>query len=190
MKKFLTLLVALPLFLNAQNKGDIELGIGGGISLATFYGGASDSYDFIGSSMGGVTAEYYIDNQWSIKSGLIYDSKGGKKESSNNEITLDYLFVPLYANWHFGNNRDWYLNFGPYLDVLLDAQDEGVDIDDDVESIDLGFGVGIGHKFEISDNASIFIEYQGAGGFLEVFEDERDLFNVRSGVNAGIIFVP
>lgn len=199
MNKLFTLLVALPLFVSAQNKGDVEIGIGGGLSLATFYGGDSDSYDFIGSSMGGVTGEYYVDDQWSIKSGFIYDSKGGKIESSDTEIVLDYLFIPLYANWHFGNNRDWYLNFGPYLNVLLDAQKEGVDFNDAVEPIDVGFGVGIGHKFEISDNASIFVEYQGAGGFLEVpGEDEgdfaengiRDLFNLRSGINAGIIFIP
>lgn len=188
MNKLFTLLVALPLFLNAQNRGDVELGIGGGFNLVAFYGGDAEGYDFRNSFLGGITGEYYFSDELSLKTGLLYDSKGGIGKN-NNEFALDYLFIPLYANWHFGYDKNWYLNFGPYFDLLLDAQEEGNDIKDNVEPFDVGMGVGIGRKFRISDNASVFIEYQGAGGFLEVFENV-DRFNVRSALNAGIIFIP
>lgn len=210
MKKLITLLAALPLFLHAQSQGDVELGIGAGLNLAGFYGGDADGYNLRSSFQAGITGEYYLNDQWSFKTGAIYDSKGGEGLAEN-DIQLDYLFVPLYANFHFGMDREWYFNFGPNFNFLLIAEreivDDGLggtngfvreDIEDDVASFDVGFGLGIGRKFRISENASIFIEYQGAVGFLEVPEDNgffatagvSELFNMRSAFNTGIIFTP
>ena len=208
MNRIFMLLAALPLFINAQNgmqedmrnntmsKGDFEIGVGGGVALSTFHGSDADGYKARSSSQVGVTAEYYLSDRWSLKSGFIFDSKGGVLENASDEITevqLDYLFVPMYANWHFGAKRNWYFNVGPYLAILLDAEAQGselVDIDDEVESFDFGLGLGLGRKFKISNNASIFFEYQGALGFLEVRDTQSDdnVSNFRSALNAGVIF--
>lgn len=206
MNKIFTLLIALPLFLNAQNKGDFELSIGGGPSLAVGYGGDADGLRVRNASMWGVTGEYYFNERWGFKSGLIYDSKGAEADekllfigsppsgSFKDEVKLDYLFIPLYANWHFGPNRNCYLNFGPYVAFLLDAEmvsPLNFDVKDNVNSFDTGLGVGIGHKFDISDRAAIFIEYQGTLGFVKVPEDIpgfNDVFNTRSALNAGLVF--
>ena len=65
----------------------------------------------------GVIGEYYFSNRWSLRSGLVYDSKGSKVKLSGEEYIdkLNYIAVPLHANWHFGSNRNWFLNFGPTL---------------------------------------------------------------------------
>lgn len=186
MNKLFTLLVALPLFLNAQDKGDFELGIGGGLNLALFYGSDSEGYDARIGFQGGVTGEYYFSDQWGLKTGAIYDSKGGEGVT-NNKLRFDYLFIPLYAGWHFGKDKNWYLNFGPHLDILLTAENEGNDFKDNIRSVDFGFGGGVGYRIEVSNNASIFVEYQGAGGLLEVFENGNNRFNTRSALNAGIV---
>lgn len=193
MNKIFTLLIALPLFLNAQNKGDFELSIGGGPSLAVVYGGDVDGFRVRNASMWGVTGEYYFNERWGFKSGLIYDSKGGETDFNGlkDEVILDYLFIPLYANWHFGPNRNCYLNVGPYVAFLLDAERKitgTIDFKDNVNSFDTGLGVGIGHKFDISDRAAIFIEYQGTLGLAKVSDDDDDVFNTRSALNAGFVF--
>ena len=203
MKRIFTLLMALPLFINAQenmknnamSKGDFEIGVGGGVSLSTFHGSDADGSKARSASQVGVTAEYYLSDRWSLKSGFIFDSKGATAEEFDEitELQLDYLFVPMYANWHFGANRNWYFNVGPYLAILLDAEENSgvaIDIDDEVESFDFGLGLGLGRKFKISNNASIFFEYQGALGFLEVRDTQSDdnVSNFRSALNAGVIF--
>lgn len=194
------MLVALPLFLHAQNKGDFEIGIGGGFNVAAFYGGDADRNNTRVGFQAGITGEYYVSDQWGFKSGLIYDTKGGKGDfvlSFGDALVLvevasrlEYLFIPLYANHHFGKNNRWYLNFGPYLNILLAEESKGTGFEDGVRPLDFGLGAGLGYKFKISDKAAIFVEYQGARGFLEVFENGRDLFNTRSAFNAGIVLVP
>lgn len=200
MNKIFAVLIALPLFLSAQNKGDIELGVRSGLILSTFYGDDTEGFDLRSSFQGaGVTGEYYFNDQWGLKLGAIYDTKGSKgvtvgEQFSDAEVRLEYLFIPLYANWHFGKNRSWYLNFGPHLDLLLNAEASGQDVKDFFNNLDFGLGAGMGYRFQISDNASIFLEYQAAGGFLEVFDEDKvannNIFNTRSSVNIGVVFRP
>ncbi|WP_233496696.1 outer membrane beta-barrel protein [Mucilaginibacter hurinus] len=35
---------------------------------------------------------------------------------------LDYLTIPVMANWHFGRTKNWYLHFGPYVAFLLNVK--------------------------------------------------------------------
>ena len=175
------------LFVQAQEKGDFEIGAVVGLNLATFYGDDADNADSITAFQAGVTGEYYFSDRWGFKSGLIYDSKGAEEFGVSFE--LNYLFIPIYANWHFGANRNWYLNFGPHIDFLLSVGDA---VDKDLVSpVDVGLGVGIGYKFDVSDATKIFIEYQGAGGFISVPEDSSFEFNnTRSAFNIGVLFTP
>ncbi len=34
------------------------------------------------------------------------------------DYNLNYLTVPVMANWHFGRTKNWYLNFGAYTAIL------------------------------------------------------------------------
>lgn len=203
MNRLFALLVALPLFLQAQHKGDLEVGVGGGLNVATGYGSDADGLDHRISFQAGVTGEYYLNDRWGVKSGVIYDSKGTEGdftisgvEVADAEIQLEYLFIPFYANWHFGKDRNWYLNFGPYLDILLAAEEGSlnVDIKDDLSPVDIGLGAGVGYKYYVANKAAIFLEYQGAAGFIKVPENDaiednnNSIFNIRSALNLGMVF--
>lgn len=193
MKKLMIAAFAVFAFtqINAQESGDIELGVGVGLNISTFYGNDASIFDLSSRTAAqfGVTGEYFFNDRWGLKSGFIYDAKG-TKGAGGSELKVDYLFIPVYANWHFGSNRNWYLNFGPHLDVLLSAENaDGQDIKDGVNSIDFGLGVGIGYKFELSENLKLYIEYQGAGGFIDIDSDGGvDLKNTRSAFNVGLLF--
>ena len=61
---------------NAQNSGDIELGIGLGVNLANVstIDGLSNT-SFRTSFNAGVSGEYYFSDRWGVKAKLIYDNK-------------------------------------------------------------------------------------------------------------------
>lgn len=149
----------------------------------------------------GVSGEYYFSDRWGLKAKLIYDSKGWSNGFINTVTTdykLNYITLPIMANWHFGSNRNWYLNFGPYVGFLVNAEDSelGLDLKDEFKSTDFGFAFGIGYKFKINDNIKLYIEFDGQSGFSDIFEENSgDLIrtistirNVRSSFNIGALF--
>ena len=96
------------------------------------------------------------------------------------------------ANWHFSSNRNWYLNFGPYIGFLVNVEDSelGLDLKDEFKSTDFGFAYGIGYKFKIDDNMKLYIEYDGQTGFIDIFEENsgNSVRNGRSSFNIGALF--
>lgn len=179
----------------AQNeKGDITLAPQIGLNLST-YAVTEGSYDLRTSFTGGAIMEYYFSDRWSLRSGLIYDPTGAE-DSFNNVDKLNFLSLPINANWHFGKNRNWYLNFGPSIAFLLNAEadlnnGDTIDIKDAISSTDIGLSVGIGYKFNVNDNVQLFIDYQGYNGLINLDKNDTlpvNIRNARSAFNLGGIF--
>lgn len=181
---------------NAQSdKGDFTLAPQLGVNFSTYVSDVNVSFKTRTSFVGGVAAEYYFSDRWSFRSGLFYDAMGAK-DSFGNVDKLNYLTLPLNANWHFGKKRNWYLNFGPALSFSLNAESDlsdgtTIDIKDAINGIDISLAVGIGYKFEISENVQLSIDYQGLGGFINIDKDDilpYTIRNSRSSFNVGTIF--
>jgi opacity protein-like surface antigen len=199
--KHLVLLTIITCFgitkINAQSdKGDFTLAPQIGINLATYYAGSSDvTFDNRNSFAGGLVGEYYFSDRWSLRSGLLYDPMGAI-DGFDNVDKLNYLTIPLNANWHFGSNRNWYLNFGLGVAILLSAEGElsdgtTIELKDSIPGSDFGLMLGIGYKFNVSDNVQLYIDYQGYGGFSNLYEANNlpfDLRNSRSSFNLGCVF--
>ena len=190
---------------SAQDKGDIEFGVNIGYNGSRAQ--VSRSYFDLDSGQGlnvGVSADYYFSNRWSIKGKIIYDQKGWDNDFSygivpaypNNprvDINLNYITIPVMANWHFGNTRNWYLNFGPYAGFLLSANEthgKG-DIKEFFNTNDFGLAVGIGVKIPVSDKLKVNLEYEGQGGLTEVFKQNEAYrgTNLRYSLNVGLNFL-
>ena len=186
---------------NAQDKGGFELGLGLGVNISNV--STIDGQENASSKTSinaGASGEYYFSDRWGVKTKLIYDSKGwaeGYILDQNNMVTitdfkLNYLTVPVMANWHFGSNRNWYLNFGPYIGFLISAEDSelGLDLKDGFKSTDFGAAFGIGHKIKVADNIKLFIEYDAQSGFSDIFEENAGeaIRNGRSSFNIGVLF--
>ncbi len=137
----------------------------------------------------GVHFDYYFSKTWSLKTRVNYDPKGGKDKATNTAINLNYLSIPVMANWHFGKRKRWYLHFGPYAAFLLSADIEGIDAKDIFNSSQIGFDLGIGVKIPIG-NTLFFIESDGQNDFsspvIDMGEDDSKLG--RSSLSIGIIF--
>ena len=204
MRKQLLFIASLALgLLNvcAQESGDFELGGNIGLNLANV--SSIDGQDNASTRIAfnvGASGEYYFSDRWGLKMKIIYDGKGWSDgfiidEDSNTTITdfeLTYITIPVMANWHFGSNRNWYLNFGPYVGILVSAEDSelGMDVKDAFSGTDIGLALGIGYKFNISNNTSLYVEYDGQSGFTDVFEENLGdtVRNGRSSLNLGVLF--
>lgn len=202
MKKLLVIIAVAMLGsfgAKAQEKGNIELGAALGVNLTNVSTG-SVSGDTKVALYGGVSGEYYFSDRWGIKAKLVYDAKGWANgylmtnftSIATTDYKLNYVTIPVMANWHFGRNRNWYLNFGLYAGFLLSAKDSEFDMDlkDDFKGTDFGLAAGIGYKFFITDRTKIYIEYGEQVGFVDIAEenDGDALRNSRSAISVGVLF--
>ncbi|HTD42250.1 MAG TPA: porin family protein [Mucilaginibacter sp.] len=205
MKKTLTTLLILFGICSAsfaQRRDAVEFGANIGYNAASVsYSGSGYSSDYTSGLNLGFSAEYYFSNRWSIKGKLIYDQKGwgngylilpDNSEIDGVDIHLNYLTIPVMANWHFGRTRNWYLHFGPYVGFLLDANESsnsGLDIKPAFNSTEIGFDAGVGVKFPVSNHVKLFIELDGQGGFNNVIKySDGTVQTERSSINFGVLF--
>jgi len=210
MKKILTTLVIVIGFYNLsfaqqrfgeQEAGNTEFGLDVGYNSAYLLESQSaHSSDFVSGFNVGISSDYYFSKAWSLKVKVIYDQKGwgngyittnGDILYSDVNFKLNYVTVPVMANWHFGRTRNWYLNFGPYIGFLTSAKEttDNIDVKDSFNSVDGGIALGVGIKIPISDNAKFFIEYDGQGGVVNVFKQADGTYqNIRGSFNIGINF--
>lgn len=184
----------------AQDKGKVEFGVQVGYNSSN----ASDSDESADNISGvnfGVSGDYYFSDRWSLKVKAIYDQKGYGQDLFTDSGTfhakfrLTYLTVPVMANWHFGGKRNWYLNFGPYVGFLTKAEETetGVDLKPLFNTTDFGLALGIGVKIPVSNRLKVFLEFDGQGGFSNIFKDDEpgsdDVTNTRSSFNVGLNFL-
>ena len=203
-KLYITALVAIcfSTLSYAQDKGDVEFGANVGFNHSTVSTAAVESFQAdTGTGFNlGLYADYFFSYNWSIKAKLIYDQKGWNNGTfSNNTGTylthynLNYLTVPVMANWHFGSERNWYLNVGPYAGFLISATETTLetDVKEAFNTFDLGLSLGLGLKIPVTDKLKISVEYEVQAGLMDVFKDNDSdpVINSRGSLNLGVNFL-
>lgn len=191
MKKLLFTAAAVFAFVfaNAQQreKGAIELAPHIGYSSYFFNGDEVDGLSSISSTNFGVNADYFFNDRWSLRSGLLSQTMGSK--DLVDEIKLNYITIPVNANWHFGSTRKWFLNFGTSASFLTKADLSGQDVKENIESFQLAISYGIGYKLEVSENFSILIESQNMFGMSNILKvDNLTRTNAGGSLNIGGVF--
>ncbi|WP_196885419.1 porin family protein [Aureivirga sp. CE67] len=203
MKKILlSSLIAITSFFSANAQkdfGEIEVGFSFGYNTSILRNSNEDtefkrSTNYLGS------VEFFLNDRWGIKSGLNFEKKGWKSNSisfgvlegnykeNNVEYDLSYLSIPLMANWHFGYERNWNLNFGFYTGFLLKAEEGSKNITKEFNTVDFGLAYGIGYKRRLSDRIKILFDFQSQSGFTKIFKESLKAKNWRGGVNVGILY--
>jgi hypothetical protein len=204
MKKiFVTLFILLGFYSvsHAQRRGDVQFGVtvGGNLSYIE-----NDSYydsNVLGGFNAGLSADYYFSRAFSLKVEARYDQKGyaggtlyddqGNDIADNVNFRLNYVTVPVLASYHFGRDREWYIDFGPYVSFLTSAKEtnDNVDVKDSFNSTDGGFDLAIGVKIPISPRAKFFVELGGEAGVANIFSGSYDSTqNLSNNLNVGINF--
>ena len=206
MKKIFTTLLILFGFYSiafAQQKGSVDYGINVGYNGSYVTETNSNvSSDYVSGFNAGAYVDSYFSNSWSLKVKVNYDQKGWGNgfldDGNGNSVTgvnfkLNYITIPVLANWHFGRTRNWYLNFGPYVGILTGAKEstDDIDVKQVFNTTDFGLDLGIGVKIPLSNKAKLFFEYDGQGGVTNIFKDSDDgssVQNVRTSINVGLNF--
>lgn len=211
MKKiFITffILVSLCKLTYAQKaSGEFEFGanIGYNSSYVTTNGGSGNS-GWISGFNAGLTGDYYFSEKWSVKTKLTYDEKGWRGDSwfttgttSNVDVVnfrVNYITIPITADWHFGETKNWNLNFGPYIGILTSGKTtlngSDLDIKHYFNPTDVGLALGAAYKFAISDNSNLFFEYDtqiGAANVVKVVSSNNTSYSlIRGSLNVGLCF--
>ena len=184
----------------AQGKGAVEYGFNAGYNISTVVS-SEDNADSGNGFNVGFAADFYFSDRWSIKGKLIYDQKGWDNDvitdldtgnTYDTNYNLNYLTVPVMANWHFGKKRNWYLDFGPYVGFLMSAEDTrfGADVKEYFNSTDFGLSYGIGVKIPLNNKVKLSLEYEEQTGFSNVFKNATyNVTNSRSSFNVGLNFL-
>jgi opacity protein-like surface antigen len=202
MKKTIQVLLVTLLFsavAKAQGRGNIEFGLNTGYN-ASYVNNYYEYLDYRNGYNFGASLDFYFSQDWSLKVKAIYDKKGWNHDlinvDGNNFVTnydLTYLTVPVMANWHFGNYHDWYINFGPYIGFLMDAEDTrfGYDIKDSFNETDFGVALGLGVKIPISNYVKINLEYDMQAGLTDALVEDygENISNFRHSFNVGLNFL-
>jgi hypothetical protein len=176
MKKFTILSFAVMLFAFTTSAQEIRFGAKLGANLANVGDvpeGASTSM-LIGAHIGAIV-DIPINSNFSIQPGLLYSMKGWN-ESADLSIPgfftlkydvdqkLNYIEIPINAVYSFDEGYGFNIFAGPYVGILLSANSKGestvdilgvpatVDVDEDIkeglESLDIGFNIGLGYRLE------------------------------------------
>ncbi|MFM9826959.1 porin family protein [Flavobacterium sp.] len=178
-KVFLSIVILVNFYpVNAQtkNKGTFEITPKIGYSSFIEHNENNSNDNNSGVELG-VTTDYYFNNSWSLRSGLIFDKMGGLNISGNGthsyEDKLSYLCVPINANWHFGSTRKWNLNLGLSPSFLISAKYIEYNVinnisKDDIKPFQLGLTYGIGYKIKITKKFGILFDSQFFKGLTNV----------------------
>lgn len=207
MRKFLfavlaAMAVGTAAFSQVREKGtelNFSIGYNGSDASAPHSDFLSGNYDVRIGFNAGISADNYFSNRWSLKVGAYYYQKGWNngiyatsEELNTTDYHLNYLTVPVLANWHFGRKRKWYLNFGPYAGFLLSAKETfgGNDVKGFFNTVDAGLDAGIGFKFRISDKARFFVEYNEQDGIAGIAKGSGTptVRNQSAGLSVGLNF--
>ena len=122
--------------------------------------------------VGGLEAEYYINNWLSASAGVAYTMQGWRlKEKHSGEKfnqNLDYLNIPVLVNFYVAKGFALKVGFQPGF--LLSAKYDGHDVKDAYESLNLSIPVGLSYEFK----NGITIDWRGTLGLTTVNKHSTD----------------
>lgn len=142
------LLVVLLAAGGAGLSGQTQVGVQGGLSIPNIRGGNNVQSQGFTSRFGpyiGLFADFTLTTHFSLRAEVNYASQGGKRNGMqpitmdfppelplppgltlyadfHNETILDYIEMPLLAEFSWGNKPRFFVNAGPYIGFLVRAK--------------------------------------------------------------------
>lgn len=170
-----------------------------GISAGTNYSSLrGDIVEFESefSFLFGVNYTFSLKENLSIKAELNYERKntnreipiggvlgqGGIFSEGKYRRKYDYITLPVLLKYNFGYDDPFYVNGGPYLGYIINAEEKldgstrGIDITNLYKSFELGISFGVGKVFSVSKNNNLSVEVRNNLGLTSLSES----YSIRS----------
>ena len=184
-KSKLFLIAAGFLFtMNLSAQSEFKIGINVGLNYPDVRGNQFAQFNnFKVGYLFGVSLDYYLKDNLSIKTNVNYERKIKKLEliffnnqaqetgtENYNEI-FDYINIPILLKYEFGNAK-YFINGGPFFNYLIKNEiDDDYPNDDsglvtEQKKIDLGLSAGIGTNISINEKNDLVIELRNDFGLI------------------------
>ena len=178
MNKSKLLLIAIGFFLsmNLSAQNDFKIGINAGINYPDIRGNEYAKYNnFKVGYLFGVTFDYYLKENLSLKANINYERKIKKLQltyynydaeeigKENFREIYEYINIPLLLKYEFGSAK-FFANGGPFLNFLLNEKiepnylNDNSDVAAEKKKIDFGLSLGIGTNISVNEKNNLTVE--------------------------------
>lgn len=185
---FLLLFSLFSFFSVAQNT---SIGIKGGLNLADLaYENDLETSFKPGLLVGGFIT-YSTDSGFGFGGELNYVMRGTELVDQN--ITLNYLELPLYVKYFFGQPGEKLrpkVMLGPSLGFLLSADAATNDVSENFETIDAGLMLAGGVNYSLGGGKWLNLDLRYTYGLTNIsaFENAPEVFNRNLALTVGVSF--
>ncbi|MBV1923488.1 MAG: PorT family protein [Flavobacteriaceae bacterium] len=157
-----------------KKNNESKFGINGGISYSKLRG--NDLIEESKADLGlliGISFEHYLNENFSIKTNLNFETKVVRNENTyygidyildaRTKASHKYLVMPIMVKYNFGNNKNFFVNGGPFVGFLLKASSKTSGYPDDdfsdlYKKTDFGLSIGLGTKIILNEKHDLNIE--------------------------------
>ena len=210
-KKLFILFFFLSGVILSQEKN--SLGINSGITYSDFRGNNFfDDYEKGFDFLIGISFDFKLKDRLFISTDLNYERKSTNKLYELNNLVgssggtiiiygtpfgenppdkpeykfrtrFEYITIPVLIKYFISENKDFYINGGPYFGYLLNTKniDNGkesdLDFNKDFNKIDLGFTIGFGYNLELNETNHISFELRNNLGLTKINSDDNSFFD-------------
>lgn len=196
-----TVLILLAVQAYSQESGTVSVGLRGGLNVSNFGGmGVNTGNRYKAGINFGAIGMYSVNEQWAIAAEVNYSQKGNSP-AINSFVKLNYLDVPVYINYFFGQGGDRFRTkvfLGPSVGVLMVAKTkvggiESGDLKSLYNSTDFGVIAGGGFHYKVSEAGSNWLIFDvryahGLSDLAKVGTGTSNVSNRALSINLGITF--
>ena len=167
MKKLL--LTAIIVLFTVISTSAQSFGAKAGLNIANVSGDVEDNKALLGLNVG-VFAEFELSDWVFLQPEILYSAQGVelKEEGVSFDFEMDYLNIPVMFKFEVAD--DFNLEAGPQIGFLLSAKLLGVDVKDQMETVD--FGANLGFSYDFTENLFVGARYNI--GLTNIVKDSPD----------------
>ncbi|AUC81517.1 porin family protein [Lacinutrix sp. Bg11-31] len=185
--KIILIVIGLLFSIKLSAQNEFKIGVNAGLNYPNIiYNGNYKNNNFSIGYLFGVSLDYYLKENLSLKANVNYERKTRKLEltyynnSNAEEIgkedfkeTYDYINLPVLLKYEFGNSK-FFVNGGPFLSFLLknkidnDYPNDNSDFITDLKNIDFGLSLGIGTNISLNEKNDLTIELRDDFGIIDI----------------------
>ncbi len=148
MKKLLSILMVLAIT-SFSVQAQVGFGLKAGLNISTVRGDEDEGVKSLIGANGGLFANIPAGTNFAVQPELVYSMEGAKLDGSDFKIHLDYVNIPLLAQYR--NPSGFYAELGPQIGILTSAKIKSggtsESIKDQLKSTNFSIVGGLGYNF-------------------------------------------